>query len=215
MLNKNSECYEKCRHNAPFQGRETQMNSKQAKMKKKKKQVWNEDHPCRFLSLPHAINLKQPDHWHIHPLDCMRFAMENITLALCCCSVHIPSPFPPLSQPSLSNDRSITATICGDVIFFESEREGFCHVHLLWFVEHSSALTFAWLSDRQEKLISFRWIGKKEAVVKQIYFLNKSILFNLQYVMIICLNLLFTHFNKRQPFFPYKWAQRFEAHFGL
>lgn len=129
--------------------------------------------------------------------------------------LHIPSPFPPLSQPSLSNDRSITATICGDVIFFESEREGFCHVHLLWFVEHSSALTFAWLSDRQEKLISFRWIGKKEAVVKQIYFLNKSILFNLQYVMIICLNLLFTHFNKRQPFFPYKWAQRFEAHFGL
>lgn len=92
--------------------------------KTKKKQVWNEDHPCRFLSLPHAINLKQPDHWHIHPLDCMRFAMENITLALCCCSVHIPSPFPPLSQPSLSNDRSITATICGDVIFFESWKGG-------------------------------------------------------------------------------------------
>ena len=34
------------------------------------------------------------------------------------------SLLPPLSQLSLSNDRSITATICGDVIFFEGEREG-------------------------------------------------------------------------------------------
>lgn len=60
----------------------------------------------------------------LHPLDCMSFAMENITPALCFCSVHILSPFSPLSQPSLSNDRSITATICGDVMLLESEREG-------------------------------------------------------------------------------------------
>lgn len=41
------------------------------------------------------------------------------TLRLRACSLHILPP-----RRSLSNDWSITATICGDVMFLESEREG-------------------------------------------------------------------------------------------
>lgn len=97
-----------------------------------------------------GINLKtHSGHWHIHPHGCTSFAMENITPALCLRSAHIPSPFSPLS-PAITLWRQINH--CDHMWWCHVPWEwkgGACRVHLLRFVEHSSALTFAWLSDGQ------------------------------------------------------------------